>query len=87
VRTGAYVVAVGSEDGFAPDRSRPAGVSVALTAYHSADLDRNGSLNLFELVRVIELYNFRQGTVRTGHYHRQAGTEDGFASGPGANAP
>jgi hypothetical protein len=32
--------------------------------------------------RVIELYNVRSGTTRTGAYHVQAGTEDGFAPGP-----
>jgi hypothetical protein len=31
---------------------------------------------------VIELYNFREGTTRTGRYHVQPGTEDGFATGP-----
>lgn len=38
--------------------------------------------SLFELTRVIELYNTRSGTTRTGRYHVQAGTEDGFAAGP-----
>jgi hypothetical protein len=31
---------------------------------------------------VIELYNYRVGTSRTGQYHVQAGTEDGYAPGP-----
>jgi hypothetical protein len=31
---------------------------------------------------VIELYNVRSGTTRTGAYHAQGGTEDGFAPGP-----
>ena len=56
--------------------------SVTLTRYHSADSDRDGKLSLFELTRVIELYNYRSGTTRTGQYHVQAGTEDGFAPGP-----
>ena len=50
--------------------------------YHSADTDHNGKLSLLELTRVIELYNTRVGTSRTGQYHVQAGTEDGFAPGP-----
>ncbi len=51
-------------------------------AYHSADSNRDGTLNLFELTRVIELYNYRIGTTRTGAYHLQAGTEDGYTPGP-----
>jgi hypothetical protein len=39
-------------------------------------------LSLAELTRVIELYNYRSGTVRTGQYHVLAGSEDGFAPGP-----
>ena len=35
-----------------------------------------------KLLRVIELYNYRVGTERTGQYHIQADTEDGFAPGP-----
>jgi hypothetical protein len=31
---------------------------------------------------VIELFNTRAGSQRTGQYHVQAGTEDGFAPGP-----
>jgi hypothetical protein len=42
----------------------------------------DGKFNLVELTRVIELYNYRVGTVRTGQYHPQAGTEDGFGLGP-----
>jgi hypothetical protein len=88
VRTGAYSVQDGTEDGFAPDPSRAATASVTLTRYHSADTPlgsggaSDGKLNLTELTRVIELYNYRSGTVRTGQYHVQPGTEDGFAPGP-----
>jgi alpha-tubulin suppressor-like RCC1 family protein len=81
-RTGCYAVQTGSEDGFAPDPTRPGGTTVTLPRYHSADTDRNGKLSLLELTRVIELYNYRVGTSRTGQYHVQAGTEDGFAPGP-----
>ena len=49
---------------------------------HSADSDQDGRIGLVELTRVIELYNTRSGTVRTGQYHPQSGTEDGFATGP-----
>jgi len=34
-----------------------------------------------ELTHVIELYNYRSGTSRTGQYHVPAGAEDGFAPG------
>jgi hypothetical protein len=47
---------------------------------HSADTDRNFRISLAELTRVIELYNTRLGTARTGRYRVQAGTEDGFAA-------
>ncbi len=80
VRTGAYRLDATTEDGFAPDlnRSGPA----ALTPYHTADTNRDALLGLFELTRIIELYNTRSGTARTGAYRVQAGTEDGFAPGP-----
>jgi sugar lactone lactonase YvrE len=88
-RTGAYRVQGGTEDGFAPDPARTAGSVVALAKYHSGDSPPtgagsppDGSIGLVELTRVIELYNARSGTVRTGAYHAQAGTEDGFSPGP-----
>jgi alpha-tubulin suppressor-like RCC1 family protein/subtilisin-like proprotein convertase family protein len=52
-------------------------------AFHSADTNHDWSLSLLELTRVVELYNARDGTTRTGEYHTQLGTEDGFASGAG----
>ncbi|MEN9632540.1 MAG: hypothetical protein RL077_944 [Verrucomicrobiota bacterium] len=51
-------------------------------AYHSADSNRDSRIGLLELTRVIELYNYRSGSVRTGAYHLQAGTEDGYTPGP-----
>jgi hypothetical protein len=85
-RTGHYQVQDGSEDGFAanPDLSNTATTTNA--RFHAADSNRDGKLSLSELLRVIELYNTRAGTVRTGAYHLQTGTEDGFAPGaaPGA---
>ena len=53
-----------------------------LTSYHSADSNRDGKIDLTEITRVIELYNTTAGTVRTGEYHAEVGTEDGFQSGP-----
>lgn len=90
VRTGCYAVATGgSEDGFVPDPIRGAATVPVLARYHSADTGDgsvggapDGKINLFELTRVIELYNYRAGTVRTGQYRSEAGTEDGFAPGP-----
>ncbi|MBI5771401.1 MAG: immunoglobulin domain-containing protein, partial [Verrucomicrobia bacterium] len=59
-----------------------------LQPLHSADTVGSGAgtppdgrLNLAELLRVIELYNHRAGTVRTGQYTLQDGTEDGFTAG------
>jgi uncharacterized delta-60 repeat protein/M6 family metalloprotease-like protein len=81
-RTGCYRVEAAGEDGFAPEPSRANTATVVLTAYHAADSNRDGKLGLLELTRVIELYNHRSGTTRTGQYHTQDGTEDGFAPGP-----
>jgi hypothetical protein len=79
-RTGRYKVQAGTEDGFAQDTAATANQTLA--RYHSADSNRDGQISVGELTRVIELYNTRAGTVRTGQYHVQAGTEDGFAPGP-----
>jgi hypothetical protein len=81
-RTGCYAVQSGTEDGFAQDAARATNATVALSAYHSADSNHDGKIDLFELTRVISLYNYRVGTTRTGQYHVQMGTEDGFAAGP-----
>jgi hypothetical protein len=82
VRTGCYDVQAGTEDGFASVPTRAGGTVATLASYHSADSNRDGALSLFELTRVIELYNTRSGTTRTGEYHSQGGTEDSFAPGP-----
>jgi hypothetical protein len=81
-RTGCYAVQVGTEDGFASAPARTSTEIVTLSTYHSADSTRDGKIGLMELTRVIELYNTRSGSVRTGQYHAEAGTEDGFAPGP-----
>ena len=80
-RTGCYAVQAGTEDGFGVDAARAASATVTLGAYHSADSDHNGKISLFELTRVIELYNYRTGTTRTGQYHIALGSEDGFEPG------
>ena len=81
-RTGRYVIAAETVDGFAPDSGTAGGTTPNLSRYHSADVDRDAQFSLSELLRVIELYNTRSGTTRTGLYHRDPNTEDGFASGP-----
>ncbi len=48
--------------------------------WHSADTGRDGRIDIMELLRVIELYNTRRGTVRTGAYQVGASSEDGFAA-------
>jgi uncharacterized delta-60 repeat protein len=84
VRTGRYVAATGTTiDGYAPDPGVTAGPIP--TTPHTADLNRDGRFFLPELTRVIELFNTRSGTTRTGAYHAAAAptaTEDGFAPGP-----
>ena len=81
VRTGRYAVQDGTEDGFIIDTQTTSDASVQLERYHSADYTQDGKISLQELLRVIELYNVRDGTVRTGNYRVQAETEDGFAPG------
>jgi hypothetical protein len=80
-RSGRYGQDVSSEDGYAVDSTRGPTDSVALFRYHTADTDRDASLSLSELLRVIELYNTRSGTSRTGAYHFALDTVDGFAPG------
>jgi hypothetical protein len=82
-RTGAYAVAAAAtEDGFEPAPARLASATVTLARYHSGDSNRDGKLGLLELTRVIELYNYRSGSSRTGQYKVKSGTEDGFDPGP-----
>jgi hypothetical protein len=85
VRTGAYRVDDRGEDGFSADEERSRGPAASLlTRYHAADYDRDGSLSLEELVRVIQLYNYRGlNQVRTGQYRIvPAGSDDGYDPGP-----
>lgn len=84
-RTGAYQIDPAGEDGFNPAPDRTVGAVAKLAGYHSADEDHDGKISLLELTRVIELFNYRTGTVRTGQYHfASAGevSEDGFNPGP-----
>jgi len=81
-RTGCYGVQIGTEDGFVAAPTRGSTEKASLMVYHSADSNRDGKVSLLELTRVIELYNTRTGTTRTGQYKLQSGTEDGFAPGP-----
>ncbi len=74
-RTGRYRVDDAAADGFTPDAG-DAGETLA--RHHSADTDRDGQLSLTELLRVIQLYNTRSGTTRTGAYRAREGTVDGF---------
>lgn len=59
-------------------------VPVALASYHSADVNRDGVISFREYERVLDLYNYRSGTTRTGQYHTDALAYSGFAPGPGA---
>lgn len=81
VRTGRYRASNDSVDGFASDGAFAGDAPLDLVRHHVADVDHDGKLSLGELLRVIELYNTRAGSVRTGAYHPLAGTSDGF--GPG----
>ncbi len=75
-RTGEYHVRAGTEDGYHPGNGSQTG------APHSADTNGNWRFGLNELLRLISLYNYSEGNQRTGEYHVQPGTEDGFAPGP-----
>ena len=71
-RTGAEVQTITLPD--------PLVVNQAL--WHSADTNQDWKFNLSELLRVVQLFNYRSGTVRTGEYHLDAAGEDGFNPGP-----
>ncbi|GAB5562154.1 MAG: hypothetical protein SynsKO_38010 [Synoicihabitans sp.] len=75
-RTGAYRVNADTADGYEPHGEVEG--TTSLERYHSADTDQNAQLSLAELLRVIELYNTRQGTTRTGSYRVNEDTADGF---------
>lgn len=52
------------------------GEGAPATGDHSADQDGNGAISLSELLRVIQLFSLNA-------LHCEAGTEDGYAPGPG----
>lgn len=58
-------------------------IPTPLSAFHSADINRDGIISAGEYNRVLELYNYRSGTVRTGEYHTDASVYGGYAPGPG----
>jgi len=62
--------------------AKPDPLVVRSQVAHSADTNRDFQLGLLELTRVIELYNYRSGSIRTGQYRLKAGSEDGFEPGP-----
>lgn len=76
MRTGRYLIGSESTDGFDPDST--SSEAVVLERNHTADTDQDGRLSLPELLRVIELYNTRSGTTRTGAYRAASQTADGF---------
>lgn len=80
-RTGRYQAQAGTVDGFDPDPAHAVGETTDLVNFHAADTDHDASINLTELLRVIQLYNTRAGTTRTGAYHVAPGTVDGFDPG------
>lgn len=88
-RTGCYKVDNDSIDGFAPDPTRDINEPVVLERYHSADYNRDGKIDLAELIRVQELRNYKYTdtylatTVITGEYHDNCPSSvDGFGLGP-----
>ena len=81
-RTGRYRLNSTSPDGFEADPDTPSGSAIEFSRFHSADYSRNGEFSLSELLRVIELYNFREGTTRTGAYVPDPASVDGFTPGP-----
>lgn len=87
VRTGCYGVReYGIMDGFGPDLSRDPAETVSLSRYHNADSNSDGKIDATELLRLIALYESREGSIRLGRYHRSRSDDqaypDGFAPGP-----
>jgi hypothetical protein len=58
--------------------SSPDPLTINPAIHHSADESQVGSINLSDLTRVIELYNTRFGSLRTGCYMTLTSSEDGF---------
>ncbi len=73
VRTGAY------DATFEP---APNTTPVVPVRPHSADLDRDGTISLLELMRVMDLAKYVAPSGRTGEYHADSRGVDGFLTGP-----
>ncbi|MBI5766901.1 MAG: IPT/TIG domain-containing protein [Verrucomicrobia bacterium] len=69
-----------------PGLTSPARTLTILPEFHAADVNKDRAIDLLEITRVLQLFAYTAGGVRTGEYHTQAGTEDGYAAGPGAIA-
>ncbi len=72
-RTGNY------DANFAADSTRAPTAIALFPTYYAADTDRDGAISLSELLRVIEIYNVREGTTRTGRYQTNTTQDDGVA--------
>ena len=72
-RTGAY------DASFAP---YPNVTPVVPAKLHSADLNRDGTISLMELMRVMDLCTYANSGVRTGEYRADSQGVDGFTHGP-----
>ena len=59
-------------------------VVAPMSSYHSADVNRDSVISFREYERVLDLYNYRSGTTRTGEYHTDALGYSGFSPGPGS---
>ena len=78
LRTGRY------DENLASDPAQALNALALYETYHAADTDRNGAISLGELLRVIEIYNVRDGTIRTGRYRADASTDDGVSPAYGS---
>ncbi|WP_221030946.1 hypothetical protein [Actomonas aquatica] len=80
-RTGRY------DTNFAADSTSDPTAIALYETYYAADTDRDGTISLSELLRVIELYNVREGTTRVGRYHLDSQFDDGVAPGAAVVVP
>ncbi|MCB1133094.1 MAG: choice-of-anchor D domain-containing protein, partial [Verrucomicrobiae bacterium] len=62
----------------------PNPLSVPQLSFHTVDVNSNNRYELTELLSVISLYNYRDGTTRTGEFYRDGGT---YPPGPGTQTP
>lgn len=64
----AHIIVQQGSDAGTPLLAQPDPLVLALATQHTADSDADFRISLAELTRVIELYNTRNGNVRTGSY-------------------